>query len=859
MFLHLGETIQYTTSSKQAANQIQQFKIIKEKTMKKYILFIMGILCALFSLNINAEETKRTDANVVGHVIDKKNGDHLPFITVAIKGTTLGTMTDISGHFTLNNLPIGEFDIVASAVGYKSQTYKITTKRDKTLEVKFQLEEDMISLEDVVVTANRNETLHKLAPTLVNVVSAKVFDQTCSSTLSQGLNFQPGVRMENDCQNCGFSQVRINGMEGKYTQILINSRAIFSSLAGVYGLEQIPANMIERVEVVRGGGSALFGSSAIAGTVNIITKEPMRNSGSVGHSISKFDNSNAFDNNTTMNLSLVSDDRQMGAYVYAQNRERNYWDKNGDGFSELPQLKNQSLGINAFYRTSPYSKLNIEYHHMNEFRRGGSGFGLAPHIACDSILGGVVDENGNIAPGYVEQIEHSINTGSITFSGFSKNQKHNYSIYASAQNINRNTYYGAYGRTKDLTAIMGGQYMCKFDRMLFMPSDFTLGVEYSHDDLKDRATDYNKYLTDYLSNNNLNASDLTTFEKMEIIKNNTPAPLNQKVDISSAYFQNEWKNEQWSLLLGGRVDKNSLLSKAIFSPRANIRYNPTKNISMRISYAEGFRAPQAFDEDLHVSNVGGDLVSIVLDKNLKEERSHSYNASIDWYKSFGDIQMNLLAEGFYTDLKDPFVLSELEKDPKLTNRKIQTRYNGSGAKVYGGTFEGKIAYRNLLQLQAGITCQRSLYDEAEVWGAGKLTGETDENGDDVREDLADKHILKTPDVYGYFTASITPIKPLMISFNGNYTGSMYVPHLLTEVYDKNETDVLIKSPTFFEFGTKVSYDIDFSSLCMQLSLGVQNMFNSYQKDFDKGANRDSGYMYGPNTPRTYYASMKLSF
>lgn len=95
----------------------------------------------------------------------------------------------------------------------------------------------------------------RLAPTLVNVLDAKVFTTTNAVNLAQGLNFQPGVRVETNCQNCGFQQVRINGLDGPYTQILIDSRPIFSALSGVYGLEQIPANMIERVEVMRGGGS----------------------------------------------------------------------------------------------------------------------------------------------------------------------------------------------------------------------------------------------------------------------------------------------------------------------------------------------------------------------------------------------------------------------------------------------------------------------------------------------------------------------------------------------------------------------------------------------------------------------------
>lgn len=242
----------------------------------------------------------------------KSTREHLPYMTVSLKGTTIGTMTDATGHYFLKNLPEGEFTLSVSAVGYKSQERKVVLKRGKTLEENFELEEDMVALDGVVVTANRNETARRLAPTLVKVVTPKLFEQTNSHTLSQGLAFQPGVRVETDCQNCGYSQVRINGLDGKYTQILIDSRPIFSSLAGVYGLEQIPANMIERVEVVRGGGSALFGSSAIAGTVNIITKEPIRNSGSFSHTISNFDGSGSFDNNTTLNLSLVSSDSKMG-------------------------------------------------------------------------------------------------------------------------------------------------------------------------------------------------------------------------------------------------------------------------------------------------------------------------------------------------------------------------------------------------------------------------------------------------------------------------------------------------------------------------------------------------------------------
>ena len=295
---------------------------------------MVGAVCLLLSSTVYAEDLKSTDANIVGHVIEKGTGEHLPYMTVSLKGTTIGTITDATGHYFLKNLPEGEFTLSVSAVGYKSQERKVVLKRGKTLEENFELEEDMVALDGVVVTANRNETARRLAPTLVKVVTPKLFEQTNSHTLSQGLVFQPGVRVETDCQNCGYSQVRINGLDGKYTQILIDSRPIFSSLAGVYGLEQIPINMIERVEVVRGGGSALFGANAVGGTINIITKDPVRNSFQVASTMSNL-NGKVWEQYMGANASLVSSDNSYGIALYQSYRNRNPYDADGDGFSGI--------------------------------------------------------------------------------------------------------------------------------------------------------------------------------------------------------------------------------------------------------------------------------------------------------------------------------------------------------------------------------------------------------------------------------------------------------------------------------------------------------------------------------------------
>jgi len=197
---------------------------------KKYIIFaIILLLCKQYSFSQKA----KTDANIIGHVVCCEK--HISFATIGVKGTTIGTVTDETGHYQLINLPVGEQTIFVRMVGYKPQERTITLEADKTVEIKFELEEDVLNLDEVVISADRAEQKRTEAPVIVNTISPKLFTTSQSVTLGEGLNFSPGLRLENNCQNCGFSQVRMNGMEGPYSQILINSRPIFSGLAGVYG------------------------------------------------------------------------------------------------------------------------------------------------------------------------------------------------------------------------------------------------------------------------------------------------------------------------------------------------------------------------------------------------------------------------------------------------------------------------------------------------------------------------------------------------------------------------------------------------------------------------------------------------
>lgn len=658
------------------------------------------------------------------------------------------------------------------------------------------MEEVSFTTDEVVVSANRNEVSRKAAPVVVNVMSAKLFETVNSTDLAKSLNFQSGLRVENNCQNCGFPQVRINGLEGPYSQILINSRPIISALSGVYGLEQIPVNMIERVEVVRGGGSALFGANAVGGTINIITKDPINNSFQVASTMSNM-NGKSWEQYMGGNVSLVAKDNSYGIALYETYRNRNPYDADGDGFSELGKLNMNTFGMRAYYRPNYFSRINVEYHTTNEFRRGGNKFNLQPHEAD-----------------ITEQTKHIINSGGVSYDRY-WGEKHKMSVYGSIQHTDRNSYYGAqkdmnaYGKTNDLTWVVGGMYVGNMDRCLFAPATFTGGVEYQSNSLHDVMTGYHR-------------------------------DMQQDVRIAGGFVQNEWRLNRWTMLVGARLDKHNLIDHPIFSPRVNFLYKPNDNLQARLTYSTGFRAPQAYDEDLHVTAVGGEGVQIRLADGLREERSNSFSGSVDWSFPMGHWQSNILLEGFYTDLHHVFVLEDIGEDQN--GDKIKERRNGSGAKVYGVNLDAKVAHGREAQLQLGFTVQRSRYNRAEVWTS------------EGEEEQTTKRMPRTPDYYGYFTFTSAPLKNFDFSLSGTYTGKMIVPHMAGYI----EKSRMEHTPQFMDLNLKLNYTFVLKDhIKMQVNGGVQNIFNSFQKDLDKGEFRDAGYFYGPTQPRTYFVGIKI--
>ena len=772
---------------------------------KKTLIFFSFVACLLSgNMPILAQDhhhhhhnhEKKSDAHIAGHVLDAHTKEHLSFVNVQVEGTALGCLTDESGHFYLKNLPEGELTIVFSMMGYETEKRTVTLHRDTLIEMNVAITETSFMIDNVVVTANKYETKQREVATIVNVIPPLIIESTTSNSMADVLNFQTGLRVEETCSNCGVPQIRINGLEGQYTQILMDSRPIFSSLASVYGLEQLPAGMVDRIEVIRGGGSALYGANAIAGVVNIITKEPSRNSLNISNS-SAFTEKGTYDINTNMNASVVSENQKAGLFLFGVQRNRQQYDRDNDGYSDIPHLNSTTVGFRSYFKTSDYSKITAEYHHTTEFRRGGYGIdSLQPH---ESPL--------------TEQLKHNIDAATAKWDMYTADNKHFVSAYTSFQHIARDSYFGtnynpnAYGKSTDIVSVTGAQYRFSYPCGI-MNADLSAGAEYSYNQLRDQILGYDR--------NTL-----------------------QRVHLGGGYVQNEWKNRQWSILVGGRLEQHSLLDKPVFSPRANIRYTPIEPIILRVSYASGYRAPQIYEEDLHVGAVGGEVSLISLDKNLKPEYSHSISGSIDMYKRFGKWDLNLTLEGFFTQLNDVFTLVENGHDAQ--GNLLLTRTNASGARVAGMNIETKIGFGHLLTFQAGYTYNHSRYIEPLQWS---------ENPNIAPQ----RRMFRTPEHYGYFLCNIEPVKHFHIVTNGKVTGNMLVQHFAGYIPEDEE----VTTPTFFEWDFKLCYDIPlYKHYTLEINAGVKNILDHFQSDIDKGMDRDAGFIYGPATPRTFFAGINL--
>jgi outer membrane receptor for ferrienterochelin and colicins len=716
--------------------------------------------------------------------IEGWQGEPIKKAVILIPALGISGESDESGRYEFSQIPPGKYHLEVYADGYMDYVSDSINFDQDRMDYKIVLVKKIE--EEVVVTATRTPKLYAETPVKTEVITTTEIQQRVAVNLAEALTQTTGVRVENDCQNCNFTQVRINGMEGKYTQILIDSSPVVSAMTGVYGLEQIPAELLHRIEIVKGGGSALYGGNAVAGVINVITREPQETKATLKllqESISREPYTNL-----GFHSSLVSNDLNTRAFLFATYQKRDPVDLNGDSFSELGTISNTSFGLN-FYNDFQRlrGKIKLGFFRIFEERRGGDLFDKPPHEANTAEW---------------------IKTDQLGFSlewNHSLMERLHYNLSFSLVDAHRNTYYGshkdpnAYGTTKNPLLFGNGQLNWQVGGHVF-----SFGFQYKRDKIKDIATGYNRIIKE-------------TYEE------------------TGLFVQDDFKiSKTFTVLTGVRINKHTALERNILTPRLSFLANISKNLTFRTSFSTGFRAPQVFDEDLHITQVGGEGMMIVNSPDLKEERSSNASAGFDYGKQIGRNIIQFSLEGFFTRLTNTFILHEISR---IENARILERVNGSGSKVYGFSFEFGLMLGARISLASGWTIQHSERDEPEP-------------------DFNSREFFRTPNLYGYTSLSYKNERLASADLSLEYTGPMKAPHYAGYI----EVDVLETTNPFWVFNIKLHRLFHISeNTSANIFVGAHNLLNSYQKDLDRGVNRDSGYVYGPAKPRTFYTGLDFSF
>jgi outer membrane receptor for ferrienterochelin and colicins len=736
-------------------------------------------------------------ATLRGRVVDKQTGEALPGANIIIDGLTRGAATSADGVFELGSLPAGILHVVISSIGYQTQRLRLDLAAGSDVHTEVRLDQGIHELGAVVITGTGSPRLFNSSPVKTEVITRRLIGQTQAFNLAEALSLQTGVAIDNNCQNCNFTQVRILGFDGKYSQVLIDSDPVVSELAAVYALEHFPEEMIEQIEVVKGGGSALYGGGAVAGTINMRTRYPLMNRTRFNYLANAL--GGKLDHKAGAVTELVSQDNDMGGYFYLSARRRQHYDHNGDGFSELGEIQNNTAGAHWFYRPMQNSQLQASLHYINEYRRGGSDFDLAPHHA-------------RIA----ELTEHDRWGGKLRWQQHVGNNLNIQANYAFSL-LDRDSYYGglgghetedslaamaAYGNTVNRTHNGGVQVVLNAGN-----HELTGGVQYSSDKLQDRSVSDAAYHVDarYV---------------------NTGVYIQDAISLF---------DRSMDVVIGARLDKHSELDNAVLSPRVNVRYAFTDALMLRAAWTTGFKAPQIFDEDLHIESLGGVQRVVRNAEGLRPEKSRSWSMSLDYKGFFGDVPVLVGLTGFYTVLHDAF--SNVERSSPDDELILWQRINSDGGTVRGAEIDFGIKPSMASEIRLGATWKRGRYDSEQ----------------EIFDGVTSDHFLRTPALSGYLRASHRLTERLDFFTALRYTGAVTLPN-------EAEERIIETEETFIEMDFGATYTIHLpSSLRLNINAGVKNITNVYQKDLGIGVERDPSYLYGPSMPRRVYAGIDLTF
>lgn len=562
----------------------------------------------LFSILLLLPQMADAQGNIKGQIHDNKST--ISFAAIQLSGSSLNTLSDSAGNFMLSDVPSGTYTLLISATGYKDYKEKIELRDTQTLNrnIGLKVDESGQELEGVVVTGTMKEVSKLSSPVPVEVYTSKFFKANPTPSLFDALQNINGVRPQLNCNICNTGDIHINGLEGPYTMILIDGMPIVSGLATIYGLSGIPQSLIDRIEVVKGPASTLYGSEAVGGLINVITKRP-ENTPLLAADVfaSSWGEVNA-DLATKFKVGSKAQS-MLGVNYFTYN---NPIDNNKDNFTDVTLQNRISIFNKWSFKRKNNRLFSLAARYVYEDRWGGEMNWSKKYRGGDEVYGeSIYTKRGELFGSYQLPVkEHLV----FQFSANAHDQNSAYGnlFYLAQQNV-------------AFTQLIWNKVLGKHDLLS--------GISY-------RYTYYD---------------------------DNTPATANaqalnapSRTHLPGAFVQDEIAfNTRNTLLLGLRYDYNSIHG-SILSPRAYYKWNSAnKNNVLRIGVGNGYRVANLFTED-HAALTGARSVEFV--RKLKPETS--WNTNVNFVKKIvlGNSYMSIDASAFYTYFTNK-IIADYDTDP----------------------------------------------------------------------------------------------------------------------------------------------------------------------------------------------------
>lgn len=800
--------------------------------MKRTQIALAALGVLLTMLNLSAANV----GVIKGSMKDAGTGEPLAGVNVIVEGTTIGTATDVDGDFIIRNVPVGRCKVVASMIGYAPVTNRVVVGADKPVDVDFRLRQSAISMGAVVVTGTRTPRFIADVPVRTEVITSEAIQDKAAPDLYEALDGSAGIRVEQQCLYCNFSMLRMQGLGADHTQILVDGQPVYSGLAGVYGLQQLSTAEVERIEVTKGAGSALYGSSAIAGAINVITKRPTHEpSISLGVEMGSY-NTNRYHFNASARKNC------LGVTLFAQRHGGAIIDQTADGLS-MAEVKNPD-GISDRVETNV---TNVGFSVVVDTIIGQDQLTIRGKTLHEFRLGGVLDDDlyENPFSAGTERIitdRYEGETGYLKRFSFGSEINGTFAYVHHNRNATNDTYLGDYMAThadtmpnlEEMRPYMAAENLYTANLNYLQPlgmARLLLGLQYSHNDLTESGKyvvvdeDDPLYGESYTSTSEKKADEFGAYLQGEF---EIADPLEIVAGVRYDYHQSE-DNFRGS----GNVHPEGLdpltYQESSVNPRLAIKYSPFEFLTLRTSAGTGFKVPYGFSEDLHLCS-GSPRVWKGAD--LEPEKSISYNLSTDVNFDRFIFNLNL----YRTNLKNAVGLVDASEQASALGYTYEWQ-NVDNAYVQGIELGASVSILSFLGVSADFAINDGQYANVrEDWVGTEY------------ED-ASRYIPRFPLNTGSASINFDP-GDWDLTLGANYQGPMYIDYFA----DGEEPTQIKKTEPHVLFNARLARGLFKNRL--NLYAGGKNLTDYVQPEKHSD---DAAFMYAPMYGRILYAGVEVSF